>query len=143
MRRCWRLTDAPTNFRDVLRRSPSRLLVAYKVADVGLGRVRRAFSRQNLHVLVSVALGALSVPLTITGVALLLAPSTGSFMAFSHVVSSAWWTGLMVWYLRRYLGASLRAAFSRPAQARGGRTALGSARAASVPRSDPQPSRPA
>jgi hypothetical protein len=119
------------------------LLVVYKVADLGLARIRRAFSRQNAHELVSIALAALSVPLTVTGVALLFAPSTGSTMAYLHLISSAWWTGLMLWHLRRYLIASLRAVFNRPAPARADRTAPRPARAASVPRSDPQPSPPA
>lgn len=119
------------------------LLVVYKVADLGLARIRRAFSRQNLHELVSIVLGALSLPLAVTGVALLLDPGTGSFMAYSHLISSAWWTGLMVWHLRRYLGASLRAVLSSQAPDRPGRTAPRSARAVSVPRSDPRPSRPA
>jgi hypothetical protein len=119
------------------------LLVAYKVSDLGLARIRRAFSRQHLHELVSLALAALSVPLVVTGVALLFAPSTASFMAYSHLVSSAWWTGLMVWHLRRYLGASMRAVFRSGPPARAGRTAHRSARAAAVPRSDPTPSRPA
>jgi hypothetical protein len=119
------------------------LLVVYKVAGLGAGRIRRAFTRQRLHELVSVVLALLAVPLAISGVALLLAPSTGSLMAYVHLISSAWWTGLMVWHLRRYLGASLRAALSGSAPARGGRTAPGAARAASVPRPDPQPSPPA
>jgi hypothetical protein len=119
------------------------LLVVYKVTDLGLARIRRAFTRQHLHEVVSIVLAALSFPLTVTGVALLLAPSTGSFMAYAHLISSAWWTGLMVWHLRRYLRASLRTAFSRPAPARADKTAPRPARAASVPRSDPQPSRPA
>ncbi len=119
------------------------LLVVYKVADLGLARIRRAFSRQHLHEVVSIVLAALSVPLLVTGVALLVSPSTGSVMAYLHLISSAWWTGLMVWHLRRYLGASLRSAFNRPAPARARNTAPRSARAASVPRSDPRPSRPA
>src|SRR6059058_3746074 len=32
------------------------LLVVYKVADLGLARIRRAFTRQNLHELVSIVL---------------------------------------------------------------------------------------
>jgi hypothetical protein len=119
------------------------LLVVYKVADLGPVRIRRAFSRQHLHEVVSIALAALSVPLLVTGVALLVSPSTGSVTAYLHLISSAWWTGLMLWHLRRYLGASLRALFRSQAQARAGRTAPRSARAASVPRSDPRPSRPA
>jgi hypothetical protein len=116
------------------------LLVVYKVSDLGVSRIRRAFSRARLHELISVILALLAVPLAVTGVALLLAPSTGSTMAYLHLISSAWWTGLMVWHLRRYLRASLRSAFSGRAPARAGRTAPGSALAASVGRSDPQPS---
>jgi hypothetical protein len=86
------------------------LLVVYKVGDLGIARIRRAFSRQRLPELVSVILGVLSVPLLATGIGLLFAPSTSSFFAYSHLVSAAWWTGLLVWHLRRYVGASLRAA---------------------------------
>ncbi len=87
------------------------LLVVYKVAYTGTARIRRAFSRDRLPELVSVILGILSVPLLVTGVGLLFAPSTGSFFAYAHLISAAWWTGLLVWHLRRYVGASLRAAF--------------------------------
>jgi len=95
------------------------LLVVYKVVDFGPAlpaRIRRAFSRQRLPELVSVILGVLSVPLLATGIGLLFAPSTSSFFAYSHLVSAAWWTGLLVWHLRRYVAASLRAAL-RPQQA--------------------------
>jgi hypothetical protein len=119
------------------------LLVVYKVADLGVARIRRAFSRARLHELVSVVLALLAVPLAVTGVALLLAPSTGSTMAYLHLISSAWWTGLMVWHLRRYLRASLRSAFSARPPARGGKTLSHPALAATVARSDPQPSPPA
>jgi hypothetical protein len=104
--------------------SLAALLVVYKVSDLGWARIRRAFSRARLHELVSVILALLSVPLAVTGVALLLAPSTGSTMAYLHLISSAWWTGLMVWHLRRYLRASVRAAFGARAPARAGRTAV-------------------
>jgi hypothetical protein len=116
------------------------LLVVYKVSDLGVARIRRAFSRARLHELVSVVLALLAVPLAVTGIALLLAPSTGSTMAYLHLISSAWWTGLMVWHLRRYLRASLRSAFSGQQPARAGRTAPGSALAASATQSSPQPS---
>ncbi len=92
------------------------LLVVYKVGDLGIARIRRAFSRQRLPELVSVILGVLSVPLLATGIGLLFAPSTSSFFAYSHLVSAAWWTGLLVWHLRRYVAASLRAAL-RPERA--------------------------
>ncbi len=122
------------------------LLIVYKVIDLGPSlpaRIRRAFTRARIHELVSVVLAALSVPLAVTGVALLLAPSTGSTMAYLHLISSAWWTGLMVWHLRRYLRASLRAVFSGRQPARTGRRLQHPALAASVARSDPQPSPPA
>jgi hypothetical protein len=86
------------------------LLVVYKVGDLGVARIRRAFTRERLPELVSVVLGILSVPLLATGIGLLFAPSTSSFFAYSHLVAAAWWTGLLVWHLRRYVGASLRAA---------------------------------
>jgi hypothetical protein len=119
------------------------LLVVYKVADLGAARLRHAFTRQRLSDLVSLVLGALCVPLLVSGVGLLLAPSTSSWLAYSHLISSAWWTGLMVWHLRRYIGASLRVAFSSRPPAHAGRTAPRSAPMASVARSDPRPSRPA
>ena len=95
------------------------LLVVYKVADLGLARIRRALHRDRAGELVSIILGVVSVPLLVTGIGLLLAPGTGSFLAYSHLISAAWWTGLMVWHLRRYVGASLRAVFGprQPAQA--------------------------
>jgi hypothetical protein len=86
------------------------LLVVYKVADLGADRIRVAISRQRLSELVSIGLGLLSLPLALTGVALLFAPSSNSFMAYAHLISSVWWTGLLSWHLRRYLGPSLRAA---------------------------------
>ena len=119
------------------------LLVVYKVSDLGFARIRRAFSRARMHELVSVVLALLSVPLAVTGVALLLAPSSASTMAYLHLISSAWWTGLMVWHLRRYLRASLRAAFGARPPARAGAGLQHPALAAFVAQSYRQPSPPA
>jgi hypothetical protein len=119
------------------------LLVVYKFADMGLPRIRRAFTRARVHELVSVVLVLLAVPLGVTGVALLLAPSTGSTMAYLHLISSAWWTGLLVWHLRRYLRASLRAVFGGRRPARAGAAVQHPALAAFVAQSDRQPSPPA
>ena len=119
------------------------LLVVYKVAGMGVPRIRRAFSRERMSELVSIVLALLCVPLAVTGVALLVAPSTGSTMAYLHLISSAWWTGLLVWHLRRYLRASLRSAFSRRQPARSGGTVRHPALAAFVAQSDPPPSPPA
>ena len=100
------------------------LLVSYKVAGSGMARIRRAFTRDRLPELVSVILGVLSVPLIVTGVGLLFAPSASSFFAYSHLISSAWWTGLLVWHLRRYVGASLRALKENSAAPDGGASAI-------------------
>ena len=51
------------------------LLVVYKVADLGVARIRRAFTRQRLPELISIILGALSIPLLVTGVGLLSPPA--------------------------------------------------------------------
>jgi hypothetical protein len=85
------------------------LLVVYKLTELGLARIWRAVVRQRLHELVSIALGALSVPLLVSGAALVLTPSTRSLIAYSHLISSVWWTGLMLWHLRRHLRASVKA----------------------------------
>jgi hypothetical protein len=86
------------------------LLVAYKIGDVGMLRVRRAFGRDRLCDLVSVGLALVSVPLALTGAALLFAPAGGSFLSYIHLITSVWWTVLLAWHLRRYMGASVRAA---------------------------------
>ncbi len=86
------------------------LLVAYKIGDVGMLRVRRAFARDRLCDLVSVGLAFVSVPLALTGAALLFAPAGGSFLSYIHLITSVWWTVLLARHLRRYMGASVRAA---------------------------------
>jgi hypothetical protein len=86
------------------------LLVIYKCADLGPAPLRRAVVRARLSDLVSVGLSLVSVPLALTGAALLFAPSAGSWLAYLHLIASVWWTGLLGWHLRRYMGASLRAA---------------------------------
>src|SRR5581483_9581466 len=58
------------------------LLVVYKVADIGWARIGRALRRARLHELVSIVLALLGLPLAVSGVALLVDPSTGSFMAY-------------------------------------------------------------
>jgi hypothetical protein len=93
------------------------VLVVYKVAAVRRARVRLGVSRGRLPVIISVVLGSLFVPLLITGIELLIAPRSGSFAAYGHLVASAWWTGMLTWHLRRYLRPALRAALGRPADA--------------------------
>ena len=91
------------------------VLVVYKVARVRRARIRRGWTLKRLTVLISIALGVLFVPLLITGVQLLIAPSNASFAAYAHLVSSAWWSGLLLWHLRRYVGPALRAALGQGA----------------------------
>jgi hypothetical protein len=86
------------------------LLVAYKLKALGGVRLRQAFRGQRISDLLSLVLGALLVPLLITGIMLLIAPSTGSFTAYLHLVGSAWWTAMLVWHLWRYMAPALRSA---------------------------------
>jgi hypothetical protein len=86
------------------------LLVGYKLKALGGVRLRLAITGQRLADLMSLVLGALLVPLLITGVALLIGPSTGSFMAYLHLVAAAWWTAMLVWHLWRYMAPAMRSA---------------------------------
>jgi hypothetical protein len=86
------------------------LLVGYKLKALGGVRLRLAITGQRLADMLSLVLGALLVPLLITGVALLIAPSTGSFMAYLHLVAAAWWTAMLVWHLWRYMAPAVRSA---------------------------------
>jgi hypothetical protein len=89
------------------------LLVAYKLANMRGKRIRSALRVRRLPDVLAIVLGVLFIPLLVTGIQLLLAPRGGSFGAYAHLVSSAWWTGLLLWHLRRYVGASLRAVAGR------------------------------
>ncbi len=85
------------------------LLVAYKIADIGLTRLREGLSgRRALRATGSLLLLALWVPLLVSGVALLIAPSQASFTAYAHLIASVWWAGLFLWHLRRYLSRAVR-----------------------------------
>jgi hypothetical protein len=90
------------------------LLVGYKLKALGGVRLRRAITGQRLSDVLSLVLGALLVPLLITGIMLLVAPSTGSFTAYLHLVGGAWWTAMLVWHLWRYMAPAVRSA-GRPA----------------------------
>ena len=86
------------------------LLVGYKLRALGRARLRLAMTGQRLADVLSLVLGALLVPLLITGVVLLITPSAGSFMAYLHLVAAAWWTAMLVWHLWRYMAPAVRSA---------------------------------
>jgi hypothetical protein len=88
------------------------LLVAYKLVEVGVRRIREGLRPGVvLETSLSLLLAALFAPLLITGVLLLIAPSSASFAAYAHLVASVWWTVLLLAHLARYLRRSLRIAW--------------------------------
>jgi hypothetical protein len=64
----------------------------------------------------SVLLVFLLVPLLLTGIPLLVFPASDSWIAYSHLIASAWWTAALFWHLRRYLTASLTSVRGRGQQ---------------------------
>jgi hypothetical protein len=96
------------------------LLVGYKIADIGLARLREGLTRTRAwRTAGSLVLLALWVPLLVSGIALLIFPSEASFTAYTHLIASVWWTGLLLWHLRRYLLRAARTLIARPAPAPG------------------------
>jgi hypothetical protein len=92
------------------------LLVAYKIADIGLARLRDGLTRTGAwRTAGSLVLLALWIPLLVSGIALLVFPSEASFTAYAHLIASVWWTGLLLWHLRRYLLRAARTLLARPA----------------------------
>jgi hypothetical protein len=90
------------------------LLVAYKLADLGWKRLRNSIKGEAiLDSGLSLLAVALIPPLLVTGVLLLLAPSSVSFVAYAHLVAGAWWTLLVAIHLRHYLKRALRAVSGR------------------------------
>lgn len=90
------------------------LLVTYKLAELGAAKLRTALVTERLlDTALSFLTLVLFVPLLITGALLLIAPSSSSFSAYTHLVISAWWTVLLAVHLKRYLGRSMQAAMGR------------------------------
>jgi hypothetical protein len=85
------------------------LLAVYKLADADPKRLRAGWRLGRvLETAGSLLLAVLLVPLLITGIALLAAPSSASFSAYAHLVAGAWWTVLVLWHLWRYLVRAVR-----------------------------------
>lgn len=94
------------------------LLVLYKIADIGLAGIRARLKGAGAWLAGgAVVLLALWVPLLVSGVALLVSPSEASFTAYAHLIASVWWTGLLLWHLRRYLIRAIVTLMGPPAVA--------------------------
>lgn len=86
------------------------LLIAYKLAELGSRRLRsRVKGEAILDSWGSYAAAALIPPLLLTGVLLLVEPSSSSFIAYAHLITAFWWTLLIGVHLRRYLGRAIAA----------------------------------
>jgi hypothetical protein len=84
------------------------LLAVYKLADIDLARVRHLWrTGRALELVASALLGALLVPLLLSGILVLVSPSPASYFAYAHLIASAWWTLLVGWHLSRYLARSV------------------------------------
>jgi len=89
------------------------LFVTIKAIELGWRRiVRRLEARRPQEAIASTIMLALGVPLLVTGLVMLAAPSGGSFTAvdYIHIIASVWWTLLLQWHLFRYFRRALRAA---------------------------------
>jgi hypothetical protein len=74
--------------------------VIWKVGAIGARRLRATLQRTPGTALASLALATL-------GVALLLAPSSASTLAYAHLIAAAWWTALLGAHLLRHLPRAL------------------------------------
>ncbi len=80
-------------------------LISLKLLDLGRTRIARGLQpRRALTDGVSLVLTLVNLPLLVTGIVLLAAPSTGSASAYGHLVASVWWSILFGAHLLRYLG---------------------------------------
>jgi hypothetical protein len=108
-------------------------LISLKLVDLGRTRIARGLQpRRALTDGVSLVLAVVNLPLLVTGVVLLAAPSTGSASAYGHLVASVWWSVLFGAHLFRYIGRALDAALR-------GKAALEASPAPSVTDGDEQP----
>jgi hypothetical protein len=84
------------------------LLAVYKLAEVNPAQIRGAWRLGGmLETVGSVLLGALLIPLLLSGILVLVSPSSVSYSAYVHLSASAWWTLLVVWHLMRYMARSV------------------------------------
>lgn len=89
------------------------LFVTFKAIELGWRRiVRRLEARRPQDAIASLTMLVLGVPLLLTGIVMLVAPSGGSFTTtdYVHIVVSVWWIVLVQWHLFRYFRRAVRAA---------------------------------
>jgi hypothetical protein len=89
------------------------LFVSIKAMELGWRRIlRRLEARRPQDAIASLIMLVLGVPLLLTGIAMLVAPSGGSFTTvdYIHIIASVWWVVLVQWHLFRYFRRALRAA---------------------------------
>ncbi len=91
------------------------VLITVKLATIGWRTIRaRAAAVRRAHEgPTSAFMTGLTVPLVITGVALLLSPDGSSFTDYLHLILSVWWTILLQIHLARYLGRSMKSVRDR------------------------------
>lgn len=89
------------------------LFVSIKAIELGWRRIlHRLEARRPQDAIASLVMLVLGVPLFLTGVAMVLAPSGGDFTTvdYVHIITSVWWVVLVQWHLFRYFRRALRAA---------------------------------
>jgi hypothetical protein len=87
------------------------LLVTVKSIELGWRRIlRRVQARRPQDAIASLTMLALGVPITLTGLLMLLEPSGNAFTAidYLHVITGVWWAVIVQWHAYRYLGRALR-----------------------------------
>ena len=80
-------------------------VISWKLVEHGRIRISRRLADGS-----SLVLGLLALPLTISGTALVLSPSSSSRTAYVHLIAASWWMVLLGIHLLRYLSRSLDAA---------------------------------
>jgi hypothetical protein len=88
------------------------VLVTVKTAELGWRRIlRRVQARRPQDAIASLTMLALGVPITVTGILMLLEPSGGAFTGidYLHVVTGVWWAVIVQWHAYRYFSRALRA----------------------------------
>lgn len=88
------------------------LLVTVKSLELGWRRIlRRVQARRPQDAIASLTMLTLGVPITLTGLLMLLEPSGNAFTTidYLHVITGVWWAVIVQWHAYRYLGRALRA----------------------------------